>query len=60
MRFASGLHAHCPNQVSHVSAATTSPTDEHTESWNGRTLSSPAATKDAAGGDRPEDFNESA
>jgi pyruvate dehydrogenase (quinone) len=40
MRFASGLHAHCPNQVSHVSAATTSPTDEHTKSWNGRTLSS--------------------
>src|SRR4029077_19219544 len=45
MRFAGRLHAHCPNQVSQVSAATTKPTDEHTKSWNGRTLLSPTATK---------------
>src|ERR1700730_4639 len=39
------FHAHCPNQISQVSVATTKPTDEHTKSWNGRTLSSPEATK---------------
>ena len=39
------LHAHYPNQMSQVSAATTRPTDEHTKSWNGRKLSSPTATK---------------
>jgi hypothetical protein len=45
MRITGRLHAHCPNQISQVSAATTRPTDEHTKSWNGRTLLSPTATK---------------
>ena len=54
------VHAHCPNHMSHVSVPTTAPIEMLTKSWNGRTLSSPEATKTARAAIAPKDSNEGA